>query len=176
MCLTMGEGIAGRVAQTGEPILVEDISRDPEAARPDLIIAEGLRGFISVPLKAKDKVLGVMNIASHLAGEFAPDDMYLLNSIACQLGTAIEQAELYKSLNDAKKRYRILLGHALTIQEQERKRIATELHDDTSQQLAALPRLPSGLKALVWQQSSRGWIGGCQRKANWHFFASPRKP
>jgi len=138
MCLIIGEGIAGKVAQTGEPILLEDISKDPDAAYADLVRAEGLKGFISVPLKAKDRVVGVMNVASQVAGKFAPDDMYLLNSIACQLGTAIEQARLYKRLDKARERYQMLLRETLTIQEQERKRIARELHDDTSQQLTAL--------------------------------------
>lgn len=138
MCLTMNEGIAGKVAQTGEPILLEDVSKDPDAARPDLITTEGLKGFVSVPLKAKDKIMGVMNVASYLPGQFSPDDMYLLNSIGYQLGIAIEQANLYKTIDDARERYQILLRQALTIQEQERKRIARELHDETGQELTAL--------------------------------------
>ncbi len=133
-----GEGIAGKVAQTGQPTLLENISRNPDVAFPALISAEGLKGFISVPLKAKERVVGVMNVASHSAGKFALDDMYLLNSIACQLGTAIEQAKLNTELSEGNQRYQMLLQQALNVQEQERKRIARDLHDETSQQLTAL--------------------------------------
>ena len=152
--LHLGEGITGTVAQTGNPVLVEDISKDQRAAHPDLISAEGLKGFISIPLKVKEKVVGVMNIASHLAGRFGADDLSLLNSIGDYLGTTIEQARLYRRLEKAGERYRALLQHALSTQEQERKRIARELHDETSQ---ALTSLTLRLQAIIGLAEMKGF-------------------
>ncbi len=146
MHISLGEGIAGRVAESGKSVLLEDISADPRAAKPDLIGTEGLKAFISVPLRAKDKVLGVINVASHMPHRFSTNDMYLLHSIGDQLGVAIEQASLYERLRKARERYRQLARQTLMAQEEERKRIARELHDETSQ---ALSGLALQLQALV---------------------------
>lgn len=146
MRMRVGEGIAGRVAQNGKSILLEDISADPRVAHPDLVSTEGLKAFISVPLRAKDRVLGVINVASRMPRHFTANDMHLLHSIGDQLGVAIEQARLHERLRGARERYRRLARQTLVAQEDERKRIARELHDETSQ---ALSGLALQLQALV---------------------------
>jgi signal transduction histidine kinase len=138
MRLNLGDGIAGRVAESGKSILLGDISADPRVANPDLVSTEGLKAFVSVPLRAKGKVLGVINVASQLPHHFTRNDMYLLHSIADQLGVAIEEAKLYERLKRTTERYRQLARQTLVAQERERKRIALELHDETSQTLSGL--------------------------------------
>lgn len=152
--LGLGEGIAGSVAQSGKSVLLEDISMDSRTAHPDMVSDEGLKAFISVPLRAKDNVLGVINVASHLARRFTNNDLYLLHSIGDQLGVAIEQARLYERLTRARERLRRLARQNLVAEEIERKRIARELHDETSQ---ALSGIALQLQALIEMSGRSGF-------------------
>jgi len=124
MYISFGEGIAGKVAQSGRPILIEDLSLEPNAALPELIGIEGLKSFLCIPLQAKGAVLGVLNLASRMARRFTKRDMHLLHSIGDLLSIAIEQTKLYEQLRKGSERYRQLARQTLLTEEEERRRIA----------------------------------------------------
>jgi signal transduction histidine kinase len=99
--LELGQGLTGRVAQSGKSVLVEDISEEADLSKIELEMKEkGFRSFACIPLESKEKVLGVMDIASHDLRHFSPQDVELLTSIGNQIGVAIDNARLFHDLGE----------------------------------------------------------------------------
>jgi len=92
--MRIGEGLSGRVAESGTPLLVEDVMADPRLTR-DVVKTEGLHSLASVPLSAKGRVLGVLNVARRGIHLFDEDELTLLTTIGAQIGIAVENAGLY---------------------------------------------------------------------------------
>jgi PAS domain S-box-containing protein len=91
----MGESLTGRVAQSGEPIVVGDLTKDSRVAT-SLVSEEGIHSFAAIPMKSKGKVQGVICIASHRHHQFIHEEIQLYISIADHIGIAIENARLYE--------------------------------------------------------------------------------
>ena len=109
-----------------------------------------VNGHVAVPLISKSQVLGALNITCSRDTCFTGEDLQLLDSIGQQLGVAVENARLWREVRAKEKARGQLLEKIITAQEEERKRIARELHDGTSQ---ALTSLKVGLKVLEGLES-----------------------
>ncbi len=96
--LNVGEGIAGWVARTGEPILIEDVRKDPRfCSRFDEMSCFETRSIICVPLKNRGRVLGVVELINRLEqAPFTERDMTSLQTIAEYAAIAIANADLYR--------------------------------------------------------------------------------
>jgi two-component system sensor histidine kinase DegS len=116
--IKVGEGFNGRVAETGEPMSVEDVSHDPSLTKV-AVSEEGIRSQLIVPLKSKGKVMGTLCVAMHSHRRFHKDEVELLTAIGNQIGVAVENAllceherEVAEQLRASEERYRELFESA----------------------------------------------------------------
>jgi signal transduction histidine kinase len=103
-----------------------------------------IAAHVTVPILSHDRVLGVLGAASADAHAFGSDEVQLLEAVGQQLGVAVENAHLWDDLREKERVRGQLLEKVISAQEEERKRIARELHDDTGQ---AITSLMVGLRA-----------------------------
>jgi len=129
------EGLAGKIAQSEEPWMVNDYSqwdgRSPQWEEEALVASMG------VPLRGDD-LLGVLFLDRSVRGPFNDDDLKLATLFANQAAVAIENAQLLGEITEHQKDLQKLSSQLIRAQEEERKRISQELHDQMGQALTAM--------------------------------------
>jgi phosphoserine phosphatase RsbU/P len=90
----LGRGLVGYAAQTGQAVLVPDVSKDPRyiEGNPET------RSELAVPLIYKDKVIGVLDLEHTRRGFFTDDHRRTMTTLAAQVAIAIENARLYEEI------------------------------------------------------------------------------
>ncbi|UWZ83450.1 SpoIIE family protein phosphatase [Occallatibacter riparius] len=91
MRFPLGKGVVGQVALTRQPMLLNDVSQSPAYfnANPDV------KSELAVPLIAKNRLIGVIDIESEELNHFRPEHLHLLTLTASRIAQAIENARLY---------------------------------------------------------------------------------
>jgi diguanylate cyclase (GGDEF)-like protein len=99
--LKVGEGIAGWVAKHGEPLVVPDVYNDERfAKRIDEMTKWQTRSIICVPLRAKDRVLGVMQLINVPMEAFSESEMFFLGAICDYAAIAIDNARAVERIQE----------------------------------------------------------------------------
>ncbi|HDQ34899.1 MAG TPA: GAF domain-containing protein, partial [Chloroflexi bacterium] len=129
----LGEGISGRVAQTGVPWLVPDVHQEPGYLAYDFL--PEVQAELAVPLRIKEKVIGVLDVKSDRVGGIAPTDAAMLEILADQVAIAIENARLYQSAVAASKQQEILhwASQEIVSASLDPERVCQAIHEATSQ-------------------------------------------
>jgi signal transduction histidine kinase len=147
--LKMGEGIAGHVALTGEPLMIANVQEDHRHSRVVDVSTDFLtRTLLCVPLIVRGKVIGVLEVMNKVKGDFTSADLNLLTSIAAYAAIAIENARLYR--NVLAERDRVIIA-----QEEVRRQLARDLHDGPTQLVAAMLMNLDFVKAALLRDPSQ---------------------
>lgn len=102
--IRLGEKIAGKVAQMGESMLVDNIEADPRFQKTSNPKYEST-SFISMPLRAQHRVMGVLNLSKRSDNaDFSSSDLKFLKSLLGHIGFALENARLLKDAQVAARR------------------------------------------------------------------------
>jgi len=90
--IPLERGVIGRVARTGQPAFIRDVSQDPDyiPAYPEI------KSEICVPVKSGETLLGTLNVECDEKRPLTDDDLQLLSTLSSHIGVAIENARLYE--------------------------------------------------------------------------------
>jgi signal transduction protein with GAF and PtsI domain len=92
--LKIGEGVAGQVAQTGEPMIIEDVRQDDRYHYAEIARHDHLCSLLCVPLRVRESVIGVLNCYTGEPHTFTPQEIELFQTLANQTALAIENSHL----------------------------------------------------------------------------------
>jgi signal transduction histidine kinase len=126
----LAECLCGLTAESGGVLVIRDALNHPRHTR---CVVREPHTHVCVPLKSKDRLLGIMDFYLPASHPVDAIDQEMYGAIGRQVGVAVENARLCENL-------RFYVRQITDAQEDERKRIARDLHDDTAQSLIALSR------------------------------------
>ena len=102
------KGVSGRVIKTGEPVIVDDTSKDPDFYETaDQRLGYRTMSMLDVPLKSGDRIIGVLCASNKKKGRFEQEDVEILGMIGATVALSIENARFAREI---KRAYREVSG------------------------------------------------------------------
>jgi two-component system, NtrC family, sensor kinase len=108
-----GEGAVGRLATTGEPVAISDITIEGtyQSRIREILVRSGFRSLLAVPLLREARLVGGLVVNRKSPGAFEPDVVDLLRSFATQSALAIQNARLYREIEEKSSELEVASRH-----------------------------------------------------------------
>ena len=106
--IPLGQGFSGKVAVTGEPLFSADTASDPQNMFAESDRDRGLVTYLGLPIKIRQEVLGVLTFHTTYPRQYSPEELGYLESFADQVAIALENARLYKHVEQRLRRLQTL--------------------------------------------------------------------
>jgi signal transduction histidine kinase/CheY-like chemotaxis protein len=108
-----GEGVAGRMAETLEPVQVPDIAAPGAYSGPlrDVLLQTGARALLGIPLLREGHLIGGLTVTRRTPGEFSGEIVELLRTFATQSAVAIQNARLFREIEDKSRQLELADRH-----------------------------------------------------------------
>jgi signal transduction histidine kinase/CheY-like chemotaxis protein/putative methionine-R-sulfoxide reductase with GAF domain len=112
--IRIGESLAGRIAQTGQPLIVEDLQNDErvDPAHREADRYFGYQTFLGLPLQIGGRVVGVLALRSRTRRRLRDDEVALAQAFADHAAIALENARLYEAAQQQRRQAEVLTGIA----------------------------------------------------------------
>jgi GAF domain-containing protein/anti-sigma regulatory factor (Ser/Thr protein kinase) len=96
MQVPIGKGLTGKVAETGMPLIVNDVNKQQGSLYPDFNRRNSLISFMGVPVFYHERIVGVLSVMTDIERSFTTDEVMLLGGLAGQAAIALENARLFQ--------------------------------------------------------------------------------
>src|SRR5207245_9287561 len=113
MTIPKGQGVTTRVMERRQPVQIHDITaaRDYESPIRRPLVEAGHRALLGVPLLSEDEVIGVLAVTRKTPGEFQPETVRLLSTLATQSALAIQNARLFREIAEKSRQLEVASRH-----------------------------------------------------------------
>ncbi|ABX06411.1 MAG TPA: histidine kinase [Herpetosiphon sp.] len=147
--MPMDQGFAGWVVTHGQGLIVDDPQNDARFYRQvDSDISHQTRNILTVPVRSRERTVGVIQAVNKRNGPFTEHDLRTLSMLANQAAISIENANLYTKLKEERDRL-------IRKEEEVRHQINRDLHDGPTQSVAAIAMNIEFIKKLMQAMPER---------------------
>jgi len=137
--LPLRRSAAGEAGRRGEPVIWSLVELPTESPLKERLATLGVEQVIAIPLMAKGRLVGSLNLSTNQSHTYPPEQIALLKTIGQQIGVAVENAHLYEQAEQ-------------TAIAAERSRLARELHDAVTQTLFSA-NLIADVIPRIWRRN-----------------------